>query len=84
MSHSKFIKRGHSLYVESWNPSAKKYINTCKVCGHQGYSPTIEEEGFCDDITRKGICYELKQIMDVLPLDEFGRCEICAKLQDKK
>ena len=27
MSHSKYNKRGHSLYLDSWNPNAKKYIN---------------------------------------------------------
>ena len=46
MSHSKVTKRGYSLYVEKWNPSAKKYINICAVCGHKGYSPVIERDEF--------------------------------------
>ena len=46
MSHSKKTKRGHSLYVEKWNPSAKNHVNTCKICGKQGYNPSIDEEGF--------------------------------------
>lgn len=48
MSHSKVTKRGYSLYIEKWNPSAKKYINICAVCGHKGYSPVIERDDFCD------------------------------------
>ena len=43
MSHSKHTKRGFSLYIEKWNPSAKKYINTCALCGKSGYSPSLEE-----------------------------------------
>ena len=37
MSHSKYNKRGHSLYLDNWNPNAKKYINECKMCGYKGY-----------------------------------------------
>ncbi|MBO4920721.1 MAG: hypothetical protein J5372_02275 [Lachnospiraceae bacterium] len=43
MSHSKHTKRGYSIYLEKWNPSAKKYINTCVISGSKGYSPVIEE-----------------------------------------
>lgn len=46
MSHSKMTKRGRSHYVESWNPDAKRFINTCAVCGDRGYNPSIEDEGF--------------------------------------
>lgn len=41
MSHSKRTKRGYSLYIGSWNGSAKKYINICMLCGRRGYSPAI-------------------------------------------
>lgn len=27
MSHSKHTKRGYSLYLEKWDPAAKKYIH---------------------------------------------------------
>ena len=84
MSHSKMTKRGRSLYLEEWNPSAKKFINVCKICGRRGYSPTIEAEGFCDDLKRRAIYSELKQTLPALPLDEWGRCEVCAKLADGK
>lgn len=82
MSHSKMTKRGYSLYVEQWNPSAKRFINTCKVCGHRGYSPSIECEGFCDTPKNRAIYTELKQTLRELALDEYGRCEICARLSD--
>ena len=84
MSHSKMTKRGRSLYLEEWNPSAKKFINVCKICGRRGYSPSIEAEGFCDSPKRKAIYGELKQTLPILPLDELGRCEVCAKLMDGK
>lgn len=83
MSHSKMTKRGSSLYVDSWNPRAKNFITTCSLCGSQGYSPTIEEEGFCDDFERRAIYYELKQILKPQAIDELGRCETCAKIHDK-
>ena len=83
MSHSKFNKRGYSLYVENWNPRAKKFINTCKICGHSGYSPTIEDEGFAKiDYEYRAIFAELTSTLERLPLDEFGRCEICARVQE--
>ena len=59
MSHSKYTKRGYSLYIENWNRSAKKYINTCVICGHQGYSPVIERNDFCDSWKNKLIYKEL-------------------------
>lgn len=83
MSHSKFTKRGRSLYLEQWNASAKKYVNTCKICGHKGYSPVIEQEGFCDEVINNVIYSELKQTLTKLELDEFGRCEYCARVLDK-
>ena len=84
MSHSKMTKRGYSLYVERWNPDAKRFINICKLCGYQGYSPSIEEDGFCDDSTRRAIYAELKKTLQPLPLDKLGRCENCARVHDDK
>ena len=90
MSHSKYTKRGHSLYVENRNPDAKRFINTCVVCGAQGYSPSIDEDGFVYDKSKKVndnihrvIRAELTKIYDPLPLDELGRCAVCAKIMDK-
>lgn len=83
MSHSKKTKRGYSLYIEKWNSSAKKYINTCAICGHIGYSPVIEEENFCNTNENKVIYQELSKILCKLELDESGRCNVCIRLQDK-
>ena len=92
MSHSKYNKRGNSLYLNNWNPNAKKYINECKICGYKGYSPAIEQPDFLSEKDKdpfvfsvnKAIYEELTKTFSVLELDEFGRCETCAKIQDKK
>ena len=82
MSHGKMTKRGKSLYLEKWNPSAKKYINTCVICGCSGYSPAIEQEGFCE-ISGNGAIYSaLKRTLNKLELDESGRCAHCAKVTE--
>ncbi len=54
MSHGKHTKRGYSLYLEKWDPAAKKYIHTCALCGCRGYSPALEqdERGCCADCAR--------------------------------
>ena len=75
-------KRGYSLYVERWNPDAKRFINTCKLCGARGYSPSIEEEGFLEEATHRAIYAELTKTLSPLALDELGRCETCARVQD--
>ncbi|MBR6650468.1 MAG: hypothetical protein IKL36_03565 [Clostridia bacterium] len=91
MSHSKMTKRGRSQYIEKWNPSSKKYINTCVICGAQGYKPSIEEDDFVreniyriDDLENAAIRSELKKIFLPLPLDELNRCNDCAKRMDKQ
>ena len=83
MSHSKINKNGYSLYIEKWNPKAKKYINTCALCGSRGYSPSIEQEGFVDDAERRAIYSELKKTLSALSLDDYGRCADCAKRMNK-
>ena len=83
MSHGKKTKRGNSLYLDKWNPYAKKYINTCKLCGCRGYSPAIDEEDFSDTVGNGAIRYELKRTLTKLELDGFGRCADCAKVHDK-
>ena len=84
MSHSKRTKRGYSLYLEQWNPNAKKYINVCKICGRKGYSPVIEEDGFCSDPKNRAVYSELVRTLQRLSLDEAGRCEVCAGVMDGK
>lgn len=82
MSHSKFNRRGHSLYIENWNPYAKKFINVCILCGKKGYRPSIKEEGFCNTSEKKAIFAELTSTYKEMGLDELGRCEDCARIQD--
>lgn len=90
MSHSKYNKRGRSLYLDSWNPNAKKYVNECKICGYKGYSPVIEQPDFLSSedpfafSVNKAIYEELTKTFSVLELDEFGRCKDCARIQNKK
>ena len=89
MSHSKKTKRGSSLYVESWNPSAKRFITECVLCGKRGYDPSIEDEGFVRpsegvyDGEHAAIRAELMKILPPLELDELGRCEVCRRLTEK-
>jgi len=87
MSHSKQTKRGFSLYLNKWNPSAKKYINTCSICGQQGYSPAIPENEFYDKnpdtYSENRVVYEeLTKIFKALSIDHLNRCEICEKIHD--
>jgi hypothetical protein len=83
MAHSKMTKRGKSYFVEKWNASSKRFINVCKLCGREGYSPSIEDEGFVEDSMHSAMYAELTTIYSPLPLDEFGRCEMCAAAMDK-
>lgn len=83
MSHSKHTKRGYSLYIEKWNSSAKKYINTCIICGHKGYSPVIEDDEFCKSLENRAIYKELTKILCKMQLDNLGRCEDCTQVQNR-
>ena len=88
MSHSKLNEPDFSIYLNKWNPSAKKYINTCNICGSQGYSPVILAEDFCDREPNvyqenRAIYKELTRTLKPLPLDSLGRCEICTNMQEK-
>lgn len=88
MSHSKLKKPGFSIYLNKWNPSAKKYINICSICGSQGYSPVILAEDFYNRepniyTENRAIYKELTRTLKPLPLDSMGRCEICAKIQEQ-
>lgn len=83
MSHSKYRKKGQSLYIDNWNPSAKKYINICMVCGRKGYSPAIEEKDFINCVEREAIYCELTKMFPCsLVLDSYGRCSDCTKRRD--
>ena len=78
MSHSKETKRGNSYWFDKLHGHAKKYINTCVLCGKQGYSPVIEASGFDPILFR-----ELTSIMNRMEPDSLGRCPECAAIQEK-
>lgn len=89
MSHSKKTKRGRSLYIENWNPRARRFIAVCALCGREGYRPSILEEGFekegvAPDFEHRAIVAELTRVYSPLPLDSLGRCEVCAGNMDRK
>lgn len=86
MSRRKLIKRGSSVYLNNWNLSAKRFVNICNICGGQGYSPVILESDFYDKrpnlhSEKRAIYEQLTRTLKPLPLDVFGRCEICARIQ---
>jgi len=78
MSHSKINKRGRSQYVERWNPRAKRFVVSCALCGHTGFSPSILEKGFAKTFERQAIVQYLQSVLKPLHLDRFGRCSVCA------
>ena len=80
MSHSKVSKKGKSLYLDVWNPSAKRFIATCVHCGATGFSPAVLESDFASTLERKAIRSALERAMKPLPLNEKGQCESCARL----
>lgn len=88
--NSKITKRGKSLYIEKWNPTSKRFVNACVICGAQGYSPTIDDDGFVydnakkiSDLEHRVIRAELKRVLKPLHLDPLGRCPDCARRIDK-
>ena len=68
MSHSKFNKKGISLYIKKTNPESKRYIKTCAICGCKGYNSSIDCDGFDDDPIRRVIRNELKRNFSMLHL----------------
>ena len=82
-------KRGRSQFVESWNPKAKKFINKCALCGAEGYSPSIDEDGFIyengnTNYEHRAMHAELTSILKPLALDELGRCDTCRRTMEGK
>lgn len=67
------------MYIEKWNPSAKKYINTCALCGKSGCSPSLEEP----EMINSAEAIELRKTLPVMALDHLGRCTECAEVHDK-
>lgn len=89
MSHSKKTKRGRSLYLDQWNPAARRFVVSCALCGREGYSPSIEKEGFekegdARNFEHRAAAAELMRVYPPLSLDALGRCEVCARAMEGK
>jgi hypothetical protein len=86
-------KRGQSFYAEVLDPSIKKFLNQCSLCGRVGLSPsaldvdydavkeqkTVKWDVKMAKVTQKVAVEKLQRVYDPLPLDEFGHCEVCAR-----
>ncbi len=79
MSHSKKRGQSKSLYLDSWNPAAKKYLVACGVCGKKGYKPTVAEFKTSESRRERMIFKELDRLFDLLDLSKAGICRECCK-----
>jgi hypothetical protein len=68
------------------NPYAKRFINTCAVCGAQGYAPQIDDADFAGNestvfhrFSRDVLQARLRRYYRPLSLNEAGRCAACAR-----
>ena len=90
MSHSKVTKNGKSLYIEKYNSATKNFINTCSICGKQGYKPSICDDGFINpsaqitNHSHSAMYNQITKCYKQMAVDELGRCEICANVMDNK
>jgi hypothetical protein len=89
-------KRGQAFYAEIVNPSAKKHLVQCSLCGRVGLKPdasgvdydtikdekTIKRHQKLETLSQKIAIRSLQRVYEPLPLDKFGHCEICAKASE--
>ena len=68
------------------NPFAKRFINTCAVCGAEGYAPQIDDADFAGNestvfhqFSREKLQAMLRGYFEPLALDEAGHCAACAR-----
>jgi hypothetical protein len=73
------------------NPYSQRFINTCAVCGAQGYAPQIDDADFAGNVStmihqfsRKKLQAMLRRYYRPLALDEAGRCTACARPEDDR
>jgi hypothetical protein len=69
-------------YVSAYNPDTKRFINTCSVCGQQGYAPQVLESNFVTDLVRQAMRDVLVRNYQPMPLDELGRCVECRRVAE--
>lgn len=67
------------------NRYAQRFINTCVMCGKEGYAPQVDDEDFAGNestvyhqFSRAKLKNMLREYFEPLALDEAGRCELCS------
>jgi len=85
-------RRGQSFYAEFLDPSSKKFLNQCGMCGRVGLSPraldsdfdmvqeqkTVKRDVKGAKLRQKAVVDILRRDYDPLPLDKLGHCDMCA------
>ena len=76
---------GFSIYASLKVRSTFSKYNTVRSrSGLTGYSPSVAGEEFASDRGKKRIREELMRLYpSPLAVDEYGRCSLCAELQNK-
>ena len=71
------------------NPYAQRFINTCAVCGAQGYAPQIDYADFAGNestvfhrCSREKLQAMLRKYYQPMALGETSRCDDCARTVD--
>ena len=65
-------------------PKMKKWINTCLCCGARGYRPDMPDVITIGGEKKTIFADRIRKYFDPLEVDRYGRCEICAKLMERK
>ncbi|MDE6598333.1 MAG: hypothetical protein K2K60_06815 [Clostridia bacterium] len=68
-----------SSYIDSF-PVCKKWINECACCHRKGYKPEMPDH-IVGELSFAAV--QIKKHYSVLSLNEYGLCEVCAKLNNK-
>jgi hypothetical protein len=90
-------KRGESFWAVVVDPSCKKFLNKCALCGRIGLKPdaldvdysamehqkTIKRHQKSATFNRELAVKNLQRRYEPLSLDEFGRCQVCAQVAEK-
>src|ERR1019366_9144794 len=85
-------KRGQSFWTVVVDPSAKRFLNQCVLCGRVGLKPAALDADYSAIEHEKTVPHQQKSAVfdqelafknlggryEPLSLDKFGRCEICA------
>jgi hypothetical protein len=70
-------RRDGEEYLRQY-PRLRKWVNQCVVCQAVGYRPDLPADLFTSDGNRTAAADNLRRYFRPLPVDELGRCEMCA------